>query len=88
MRSIMASVDVLTMIYLLAIAILVYLTVFVTYRIFLHPLSRFPAPWMNKISPAPAIICLLKGQMGMDVKTLHDHYGTSRFYAGETMVES
>ncbi|OQV03600.1 hypothetical protein CLAIMM_08622 [Cladophialophora immunda] len=67
--------DALDMLYLIAICTVLYFAAKVIYRVYFHPLSRFPAPFVNKFSPVPAILSLLRGRMGMDIKTLHDKYG-------------
>jgi hypothetical protein len=76
-NSIMDGFGIPTAAYILILALLIYATSLVIYRISFHPLSKFPGPLINKFSPIPAIISLLRGRMGMDVKTLHYEYGTS-----------
>lgn len=45
------------------------------YRLTLDPLSKFPGPKLNAISPIPGIVALLKGRLAFENKILHDKYG-------------
>ncbi|KAI1625291.1 pisatin demethylase [Exophiala viscosa] len=62
-------------VYLAVIGLSCYFAMLMIYRIYFHPLSKYPGPLINKFCPVPTIISLLNGRMGMDVKTLHDKYG-------------
>ncbi|KAF2399643.1 cytochrome P450, partial [Trichodelitschia bisporula] len=45
------------------------------YRLYFHPLSKFPGPWTNAISDLPGVIWTLQGRLPMQTKLLHDRYG-------------
>ncbi|KAF2669327.1 cytochrome P450 [Microthyrium microscopicum] len=47
----------------------------VIYRLYFDPLAKYPGPLLNRISPIPSIISLLKGRIALDVKRWHDQYG-------------
>jgi hypothetical protein len=53
----------------------VYAVWVVVYRLYFHPLAKYPGPILNRISPIPSIISLLKGRIALDVKLWHDKYG-------------
>ncbi|KAL3462619.1 cytochrome P450 [Aspergillus heterothallicus] len=59
----------------LALLVLIYTTLLSLYRLYLHPLSKFPGPPLRAISSLPSIASLLHGRLGFDTKTLHDKYG-------------
>ncbi|KAL4908682.1 hypothetical protein BDW74DRAFT_188583 [Aspergillus multicolor] len=46
------------------------------YRLYFHPLARFPGPRLNAISSLPSIYSLLRGRLGLETKQLHDKYGS------------
>jgi cytochrome P450 len=51
-------------------------TVYTTiYRLYFHPLAKYPGPFFNRICPWPAIISLLRGRLPLDTKKWHDKYG-------------
>src|ERR1700755_2688971 len=52
-----------------------YLLYLVIYRLYYHPLAKFPGPKLNAISPIPSIISLLKGRIPLETKRMHDKYG-------------
>src|ERR1700753_1497845 len=55
--------------------ITVYVVAEVVYRLYFHPLAKFPGPKLNAISPIPSIISLLKGRIPLETKQMHDKYG-------------
>ncbi|KIW74827.1 hypothetical protein Z517_11597 [Fonsecaea pedrosoi CBS 271.37] len=57
------------------IAILTYTILIGVYRLYFHPLAKFPGPKINAISPIPGILALLRGRLPMENKKLHDIYG-------------
>jgi hypothetical protein len=60
---------------LAGISVVVYIVTIVIYRLYFHPLAKFPGPKLNAISPVPSIISLLKGRIPLEVKQMHDIYG-------------
>jgi cytochrome P450 len=58
-----------------AVFIMVYVVAEVVYRLYFHPLAKFPGPKLNAISPIPSIISLLKGRIPLETKQMHDRYG-------------
>lgn len=48
----------------------------VVYRLYFHPLAKFPGPKINAVSSLPGIISLLRGRLPLDNKQLHDKYGS------------
>jgi hypothetical protein len=52
-----------------------YLCYQIVYRLYFHPLAKFPGPIFNALSPIPGIVSLLRGRIPLDNKVLHDKYG-------------
>lgn len=52
-----------------------YVVVTVVYRRFFHPLSKYPGPFLNAVSPIPAGLSLLSGRFAFDNKIKHERYG-------------
>lgn len=52
-----------------------YVISLVVYRLYFHPLAKFPGPKLNAISALPGIYSLLRGRLPLDNKLLHDKYG-------------
>lgn len=48
----------------------------VAYNLYFHPLAKFPGPRLNAITDLPGIYILLKGRFALEVKKLHDKYGS------------
>ncbi|KAM5343822.1 hypothetical protein ACJ41O_012359 [Fusarium nematophilum] len=44
-------------------------------RLYFHPLSKYPGPLLNRISPFPLSYHLIRGRLPFYVKQLHDVYG-------------
>ncbi|KAH8680028.1 averantin oxidoreductase [Tricladium varicosporioides] len=60
---------------LLAIFGTIWLIALAIYRLYLHPLAKFPGPRLHAVSSIPAIVSVLKGRLPMDTKLFHDKYG-------------
>ncbi|KAF2666106.1 averantin oxidoreductase [Microthyrium microscopicum] len=45
------------------------------YRVFFHPLAKYPGPFLNSISALPAALSLLRGRFPFDNKIHHEKYG-------------
>jgi cytochrome P450 len=56
-------------------ASVLYLVWQVVYRLYFHPLAKYPGPKLNALSPIPSIISLLKGRIPLETKQMHDIYG-------------
>ncbi|KAF2476266.1 cytochrome P450 [Lindgomyces ingoldianus] len=52
-----------------------YVVGVVVYRLWFHPLAKYPAPLLNRVTQLPAIVSVLVGRLPMYTKTLHDKYG-------------
>lgn len=52
-----------------------YLVVICIYRLYFHPLAKYPGPFLNRISPIPLSYHLLRGRLPFYVKQVHDRYG-------------
>ncbi|KPM37660.1 hypothetical protein AK830_g8907 [Neonectria ditissima] len=59
----------------LAILVCVYFVAIGVYRLYLHPLAKYPGPVFNRISPIPLSYHLIRGRLPFYVKLLHDVYG-------------
>ncbi|KAF2102795.1 cytochrome P450 [Rhizodiscina lignyota] len=60
---------------ILAIGSFFYFIGIVIYRLYFHPLAKFPGPVINRISDLPCIIWVLRGRLPMETKKIHDRYG-------------
>lgn len=58
-----------------AIATVAYWTVIAIYRLWFHPLSKFPGPRLNAVTWLPGVVWTLRGRMPMETRKLHDKYG-------------
>jgi len=55
--------------------LVVFLLWTVVYRLYFHPLAKYPGPLLARLTPFPGMILLMRGRMPMTVKTWHDKYG-------------
>ncbi|KAK8062768.1 cytochrome P450 [Apiospora hydei] len=55
--------------------VLAALAVRVVHMRFLHPLRRFPGPWLRSISQIPTALDLLRANQPMVMRKLHEKYG-------------
>ncbi|OAG06908.1 averantin oxidoreductase [Paraphaeosphaeria sporulosa] len=54
---------------------ILYITGVVIYRLWFHPLAKYPGPFLNRVSQIPAIYAVIVGRLPMHTKTIHDKYG-------------
>ncbi|KAJ2987771.1 hypothetical protein NUW58_g4323 [Xylaria curta] len=45
------------------------------YNAFLHPLRKYPGPFLHRMTTLPRAIHLIRGRLPFEVKSLHDRYG-------------
>lgn len=53
----------------------IYLAALCVYRLWFHPLARFPGPVANRVSWLPGVAWTLRGRMPMETRRLHARYG-------------
>ncbi|KAJ6023950.1 hypothetical protein N7540_004747 [Penicillium herquei] len=52
------------------------LVITIIYRLWFHPLAKFPGPRFNAASSLPSVFSLLRGRLALENKVLHDKYGS------------
>jgi cytochrome P450 len=52
-----------------------YLAALAAYRLWWHPLARFPGPVANRVSWVPGTVWTLRGRLPMATRRLHARYG-------------
>lgn len=60
---------------LLAASSVLYCLAIVVYRIYFHPLAKYPGPFFARVSAIPVTLSLLRGRIPFFVKDCHDRYG-------------
>ncbi|EHK97816.1 putative Isotrichodermin C-15 hydroxylase [Glarea lozoyensis 74030] len=61
---------------LLCVGTFVYTIGIVVYRLWFHPLSKYPGPFLNAVSEFPATIWVLQGRLPMETRKIHAKYGS------------
>lgn len=56
-------------------AVLIWLIAVAVYRLYFHPLAKYPGPWYMKISPIYDFYIGLKERRHLHFQYLHDKYG-------------
>ncbi|KAH9988763.1 cytochrome P450 [Xylariaceae sp. FL0662B] len=54
---------------------LLYLTCYMLYNLFLHPLAKFPGPWFHAATPIPYVLAQIQGRLPLMFGPLHAKYG-------------
>ncbi|KAF2800224.1 cytochrome P450 [Melanomma pulvis-pyrius CBS 109.77] len=62
-------------VFVLGISLSVYLFAVGIYRLYFHPLAKYPGPLFARLSPIPITYSLLRGRIPFFVKACHDKYG-------------
>ncbi|KAF1973092.1 cytochrome P450 [Bimuria novae-zelandiae CBS 107.79] len=53
---------------------ILYIIGIIIYRLWFHPLAKYPGPFLNRVSQIPAIYAVIVGRLPMHTKTIHDKY--------------
>jgi cytochrome P450 len=67
--------------YLLALCLLLYPVGLAAYRLFLHPIRRYPGPFINKLTGIPELKHAFRGDRHLYLFRLHQKYGPVVRYA-------
>ncbi|KAK3938485.1 cytochrome P450 [Diplogelasinospora grovesii] len=51
------------------------LLTFIAQRLYFHPLSKYPGPWLNALSPIPEVLAIVAGRQHAYHRKLHERYG-------------
>jgi hypothetical protein len=72
----------MSLIFTSVLIIFVYITTRTIYRLYFHPLSKFPGPKLAAVSYLPEVYYdVLKGGMYIwEIERMHDKYGTCSNY--------
>jgi cytochrome P450 len=60
---------------LIALSALLYVIAHTIYNLYLHPLSKFPGPFLHRASRLPHIYRNVSGTLTRDVLAFHERYG-------------
>ncbi|KAF7531228.1 hypothetical protein G7054_g9085 [Neopestalotiopsis clavispora] len=52
-----------------------YIGYFLVYNIWLHPLAKYPGPFLWRAFRLPFLLSFIKGQLPHDIKKFHEQYG-------------
>ncbi|KAH7083820.1 pisatin demethylase [Paraphoma chrysanthemicola] len=64
-----------TILTILGATAIFYLFAVAIYRLYFHPLAKYPGPFFARITPFPAVFALLHGRLPFWQKACHDKYG-------------
>jgi hypothetical protein len=62
----------------LALSIFLYWAAWLFYARWLHPLAKFPGPWLAAVSRVWIVLHVVRGSAEAEQKRLHEKYGLSR----------
>ncbi|OQE11748.1 hypothetical protein PENVUL_c002G08830 [Penicillium vulpinum] len=68
------------------VGLIVHVVVLLTYRIFFHPLAKYPGPWLGKISNLYAGYHSWRGDLHVDMWRCHEKYGDFVRYGPNSLL--